>query len=1248
MGQYLVKILGRGRPPIDPRLRSFVDRFLQEQYAPQFAQTALAAAPEDTRTQEHYLVALVTECGESYDATRSPLQLNKAVSVLRLLRDADSRNIQVSAYSRWLGKLLASRYHDSENPEDLKEAITYFRESLALAERRKDRVETIKPLLLALCMKARIPGEENSLDEVINILKDPSYAIPLRAGDNGQFLVGVIRHMRDTLARNPEPKRLQAVLEIVKRESARCCNRIDCLSEHSLLLLVLATWYEKMYKRNHDLTYLEEAIRVGFEKLKVSMKFLPDTERVASAHADLRCQFLLKYERTFEEEYLTNAMFHGHQALQAISEHHINRSAFLTNYAALWGLKYQRSRDPAHLQSALDILDAAGAATPVQHYNRATYLVVHANRLQTRYEDFGAEADLQRAISMARAALIIDPDQALCLNNLANMLGLRHELRGAPDDLEEAISKANEAVEATPESDPKRAAYLSTLARWLSQKASLSSALEDLDRAIDTARTTIGPTIDMYNLQYLYKNTLATLLGAKYRLTEDPHFLREALDIAETVMEEAVADHPSRPLFLATLSALVRDAMKAGGGRHDFLEEAELDKSISLARAALNASPPHNINRPLFMARLAELLESKYKMTGRFEIITEALDLGHMALKEMPPDHQHIAYLQLTLATRLELNGINRIWIGGVRVWPDEQTLICLDIFNSTGSLPLYRIRAGWLAGRSYASVGGWSEASDILDETVRLFPLLSPRWLARDDQQHVLKDFSGLSALAATAALRANRSDEHAIEILEAGRGVMAGLIMDARSDLSDLAKKHSEIADKYRWLRDRVSSGTLGSFSASPSVNAAFDAAAQSGHYLETTSSPVRYTIDDRRADVEKLHRLEEDIRNLAGFETFQRALTPTEVVSLAGEGVIVCFNVTEYGSHALVINKHGIKSLPLPQLQYGELEAKAKLIVGDQKLSKGSWQTEAEDNGKLREILVWLWDVAICHVLDFLHLRDATGSEDRPRIWWVANGQVGLMPLHAAGDYAEDGACDECTSVFAISSYTPTIKALRFSQDRPVKNLAADGQTFLIVAMPETAGQVDLNADREAYLIEQSIEPIRAILPPRPTKSVVMQELPTSTVVHFTCHGISDAQEPSRSALVLCHPEDNDKCEHLTIRELATITHERAQIAYLSACSTAENASESLMDEVIHIASAFQLIGFPHVIGALWEATDGTATELARLFYRILMDKMTGTWDGNVKIISESLDEAVEVIREENAANFLAWAPFIHLGA
>jgi CHAT domain-containing protein len=154
----------------------------------------------------------------------------------------------------------------------------------------------------------------------------------------------------------------------------------------------------------------------------------------------------------------------------------------------------------------------------------------------------------------------------------------------------------------------------------------------------------------------------------------------------------------------------------------------------------------------------------------------------------------------------------------------------------------------------------------------------------------------------------------------------------------------------------------------------------------------------------------------------------------------------------------------------------------------------------------------------------------------------------------------------------------------------------------------------------------------------------------VVHFACHGICDARDPSRGALLLKHPE-KEKNHYLKIRELAAIIHSKAQIAYLLACSTAENASNALMDEVIHIASAFQLIGFPHVIGTLWEVNDRTATEVARLFYKILLYNMNEEdWDGDLSVVAEALDEAVENVRDSEGleANFLAWAPFIHLGA
>ena len=258
------------------------------------------------------------------------------------------------------------------------------------------------------------------------------------------------------------------------------------------------------------------------------------------------------------------------------------------------------------------------------------------------------------------------------------------------------------------------------------------------------------------------------------------------------------------------------------------------------------------------------------------------------------------------------------------------------------------------------------------------------------------------------------------------------------------------------------------------------------------------------------------------------------------------------------------------------------------------------------------------------------------------------MGLLPLHAAGDFEEDGSWNQTTSLFAISSYTTTLKSLHYARTRKLRHLCEIEQKVLVVAMPETFGACSLDTDREIENIQKSIEPTQPKILSLPTKNEVLTELRDSTVVHFACHGISNSYDPSKCALLLKHVE-SDKNDHLTMPQLADIDNSRAQIAYLSACSTAENAAEGLMDEAIHIASAFQLIGFPHVIGTMWESNDEYALEVARLFYRILVEKMNeNDWSGSHSIVAEALHESMEILKEDNMTNFLGWAPFIHLGA
>ena len=119
-------------------------------------------------------------------------------------------------------------------------------------------------------------------------------------------------------------------------------------------------------------------------------------------------------------------------------------------------------------------------------------------------------------------------------------------------------------------------------------------------------------------------------------------------------------------------------------------------------------------------------------------------------------------------------------------------------------------------------------------------------------------------------------------------------------------------------------------------------------------------------------------------------------------------------------------------------------------------------------------------------------------------------------------------------------------------------------------------------------------------------------------------------------------------LRINELSNRNLDWSMLAYLSACHSANYTSESLLDEAIHIASGFQLAGFPHVIGTLWEANDLKAREVAIEFYKNLFDSLDsgrGFADG---IVAEALHKAVASLRKEFEDNPILWAPFIHIGA
>ena len=118
------------------------------------------------------------------------------------------------------------------------------------------------------------------------------------------------------------------------------------------------------------------------------------------------------------------------------------------------------------------------------------------------------------------------------------------------------------------------------------------------------------------------------------------------------------------------------------------------------------------------------------------------------------------------------------------------------------------------------------------------------------------------------------------------------------------------------------------------------------------------------------------------------------------------------------------------------------------------------------------------------------------------------------------------------------------------------------------------------------------------PSATYEAVVSALPGADWAHFACHGSSDLTSPSDSTLLLYDYRERP----LAVPEIARLDLTGAELAFLSACSTAR-ISGRLADEAIHLVSAFQLAGYRQVIGTLWAIDDRRARQIADETYAAL---------------------------------------------
>jgi tetratricopeptide (TPR) repeat protein len=590
---------------------------------------------------------------------------------------------------------------------------------------------------------------------------------------------------------------------------------------------------------------------------------------------------------------------------------------------------------------------------------------------------------------------------------------------------------------------------------------------------------------------------------------------------------------------------------------------ADLEDAIRIAKEAVNATPEGHPDRAGHLSNLGILLGDRYSRTGAMADLEDAIRISKEAVNATPEDHPDRAGFLINLGNRLG----DRYSRTGALVDLEEAISYYQHALRQLTSPTIRRIAAGRHVLKYCAIISDWQQAYEASQIAVNLIPKLTSRSLENSDKQYMLAQVVGLASDAAAAALHSEKGPLVALNFLEQGRGVLAASLEEMRTDVRDLQERYPNLAARFVRLRDELDLPTTHSTSSMDSNQNSWQAQASR-----------RYEVGN------ELDKLIVEVRKQPEFEDFLLAPNEGKIRVAAKYGPIVAINVSEHRCDAILVERHQIRSLPLPNLNSEDIKEKA----------------QRDDLGSLK-VQEWLWDAVMNPILDALGFTQPPSGGNWPHIWWIPTGLLSKFPLHTAGRHIKRSSDTVLDRV--MSTYSSSVKAIIHSRRRPV--IPSTSAHALLVAMEYTPGNSRLPfATKEVAMLHDLCKSM-AFNPIEPgrRKQDIISHLSRCTVFHFAGHGHTDDSDPSKSHLLL----EDGKNDPLTVANLLEMNLREYSpfLAYLSACGTGRIKDERFVDESIHLISACQLAGFRHIIGTLWEVNDELCVDMARITYEGMRD-------------------------------------------
>ncbi|KAH7000694.1 CHAT domain-containing protein [Ilyonectria destructans] len=445
------------------------------------------------------------------------------------------------------------------------------------------------------------------------------------------------------------------------------------------------------------------------------------------------------------------------QAVEIAAEDDPARAACLKTLGDLINRRYDASRTIDDLNESIKLTWQAMKGMEAAQYDedaRTNVLDVLANRLAERYLRLQVIEDLNGAILLSREAVkrtkFDDIHRGRVFDTLGHLLYQRYLRLGAMVDLDEAICHAREAVGDTSFDDLERPKFLGNLSCAIGTSYFRTRDMSELDESIQMSREAIRRAPDDHPLRGSWLANLGHQLAMKYLRTKDMAHHVESIQMARDAVEATAEKHPDRASRLINLSLKLSEHWEDGS-------IPLLDEAVKLAREAVDAFPPWDINRIEAVRFLGDHLMKRALRTGSTADGNEA-----------------IRCFQATLLA-------------------DEAPI----------SL---RIGAGKTIITLLGSVSNLEEAFKAAQRVVPLVPKLMSQALESHDKQYALSHLAGLASEAAAAALRADKGPLVALGFLETARGVIGASLEMMRANPRDFVIDNDILVDALVDGRDRM----------------------------------------------------------------------------------------------------------------------------------------------------------------------------------------------------------------------------------------------------------------------------------------------------------------------------------------------------------------------------------------------------------------------------------------------------------